>query len=971
MADLEAFLTGYLTSRTAKMQRDQDKAEKERSRLEALSMRNEVIGRNRTAAYDSAQNMANQLMSWGATPEMIQASVKSGVKNLPEFYNTVKDIHSTLGTEGTKKYFDQEGDYIQTDLGGATPVTAEGIPELLRATYGLPSGTVVGDYKAPEQSLLGKLFGKSNARERMIAELDAQQSAVGGYSVYDLTTLSALPDYLPGSQGESIVYKQPTIYTSQNFSDEIETLKRNFDDLPTVNDAYKAAKDDVATALDTVNVYKTDIQKIQNDTSLSDADRQTRIDAITSSAAYQNAVATYDRAQGELDKIGNNVMGYLVEKQASQYFNASKYYEDVNDYVKRMYGVNLFSPEQIQEQKDIEDFVANSQAGGLTGTTPSGTTPTETTRTVTTPQGAEIEITTVDGVEKVKAKDGTLLSDDESNAILDALYEEQPFDMPEAFVEGYNIPEKTIEERVAEKRESVGNVRQQIVEGYVAADEALGQTFAELDRSVASGMLTANEKMNTLFGAAAQMVGADDTADFFYKAAINSEDKAEDIEGLIPAINNLLDAWGVPDLTRDTPPAVALDSAMESLSTVMADATNVTLDALTKRSNWTPDSWPTDDGGRNITDDNVLFDMMQYDMQEQGGIQEPSYYTSDGFTEDQVKRVSQEIQNTTAAAARAPAHVEKLGEQAMDAWRKLTAEVKDFKMSDVDVDFVTADEDNPMLKLITTLVGEETPKEKVVEYANVFTRATDTPASKQLQQLIVDQLDIADNEAKKIVVESKKATPEAAVDSFVQRMDASQATPSQQEIADLKTMLELHQIILPSRPAYTPPEGDVAKAFRKSEANSYGARGLPQQGEILASNLDAQQDIDTPPELDADGLPELPRNMAVESMLTRRDRGPGLMRKPSDPEQGDMPSPEELDKSTALVDLRSVMSRVHGKKSKAVKELDKIVQQSNRGIPIQYTDVNRLLRMTKSLRKSETRDKLIEQLAILANEARK
>ena len=48
-----------------------------------------------------------------------------------------------------------------------------------------------------------------------------------------------------------------------------------------------------------------------------------------------------------------------------------------------------------------------------------------------------------------------------------------------------------------------------------------------------------------------------------------------------------------------------------------------------------------------------------------------------------------------AALDRAPEHIEKLGSQATDAWRKLTAAVKDFSLSDMSL--TTADEDNPML----------------------------------------------------------------------------------------------------------------------------------------------------------------------------------------------------------------------------------------------------------------------------------
>lgn len=970
MADLEAFLTGYMTSRAAKMQRDQDKAEKERSRLEALSMRNEVIGRNRTAAYDSAQNMANQLMSWGATPEMIQASVKSGVKNLPEFYNTVKGIHSTLGTEGTKKYFDQEGEYIQTDLGGATPVTAEGIPELLRATYGLPSGTVVGDYQAPEQSLLGKLFGKSNARERMIAELDAQQSAVGGYSVYDLTTLSALPDYLPGSQGESITFRQPTIYTSQNFSDEIETLKRNFDDLATVNDPYAQAKDKVGEAYKALIPYRSDIKKINEDTSLSEEDRQKKIEAITSGQAYQNAKATYDIAQGELDKIGNDVMGYLVEKQASQYFNASKYYEDVNEYVKRMYGVNLFSPEQIQEQKDIEDFVANSQAGGLTGTTPTGTTPTETTRTVTTPQGAEIEITTVDGVEKVKAKDGTLLPDDESNAILDALREEQPFDMPEAFVEGYNMPSTEMadvsspEDKAAEARKQAERSAEEIAATYQkgveitdAVNEATSSGIAVmadfLDRGIGYIPAMGNDMFASLTTGAAYLTeaaGFPETANGLYVAAYDMAKGAEGMrdKGFFENAYNAAQR-------EDYPESAFVAATTQYLGNLVTTSEQAPMGDVSEE------------------------EAAGYKAQQQAAVNKLTGIAKAAYKAIDKKMSADATPEQKEALQRAPEHIEKLGDQAMDAWRKLTAEVQDFKVSDLK----TPDEENPMVKLITGFIGEDNLKAyQEGRLAGEEKEAMEERIRDDARQFLQDEKSFPQPLPKIVIDAIVEEAPQVVSKATTDLGDMTGAPGFRSDERPL-TEIIADQRTLAVDPTYISYEewDSMSKAERKAiklDVSKTRIENMVREGRIplprgaeLPDRLVEMRMASMPTPAESGELPDLPRNMAVESMLTRRERGPGLMRRPSDPELGDMPVPEEANKASALVDLRSVMARVHGKKSKAVKELDKIVQQSNRGVPIQYTDVNRLLRMTKSLRKSATRDTLIEQLAILANEARK
>lgn len=70
--------------------------------------------------------------------------------------------------------------------------------------------------------------------------------------------------------------------------------------------------------------------------------------------------------------------------------------------------------------------------------------------------------------------------------------------------------------------------------------------------------------------------------------------------------------------------------------------------------------------------------------------------------------------------------------------------------------------------------------------------------------------------------------------------------------------------------------------------------------------------------------------------------------------------------SKALADLRTTFSRIHGKKSKTVKQFEKVLQQAQSGTPIQYTDVNLLLRATRSLPKTKTRDELAKKLYDIA-----
>ena len=892
-ADIQSFLTGFLGARAAKMQREQDKTDEYEERLRNQNLRNELIGRNRMAMEQAARSMGDQLISWGATPDQIQAALKSSKDGLTSLYKTVSNVHSTLGEEEAKRFLGT----VKADLGAIGGVGEDGLGDLYRQTFGLPTNTKVGDYKAPQESTLAKLFGATDRKARMLERLDEEMSGVGGYSVYDLSTIGTLPDYLPGSAGESISYLQPTIYSAANFAKEADFVDTRLKDLAN-NPDYKFAQEE----------YNAAAKKLASTKDAAGSD------------PYIAAQNRLEAARNKITAMQDMAIKQSVLTQASQYFNDEDYLKAIKGHIATAYGfVPSWFEEEEEAAKAVTEITNQSLDGALTGTPPASTAPEVTPqgltvkRTINTPEGNKVQIAEVDGKEVVLSAAGTALPEAESQMVLDAINEEQPFDMPEAFVEGYNIPAKTMEERVAEKRESVGNVREAIVDGVVSVDEALADTFAGLDQAFVSNIMTANEKGNTFMGAAAQMIGADDAADFFYEQAIKSEDAAKDTEGLIPAINKVLDGLGVPDYSKEDKPIVDLQSAVDTV-----------IDAIP--------AIPKEVGGKDLDE----------------------------------------------ARLEAPDHIKKLGDQATDAWRRLTAEVKDFSFSDISLR--TPDEDNPMLRLVESLITEEVTDEKPI---NVATRASDTPAYKQLQELLQERIALA-NKPAKVKKKKEEAIKKKAEKILIDLGDMSGAPGFRTEEVSLLNLILADE--LPERivePTYISYEewDSMSKAERKAiklDVSKTRIENMVREGRIplprgveLPDRLVEMRMASMPTPAESGELPNLPSNMAVESMLTRRERGPGLMRRPSAPELGDMPVPEEANKASALVDLRSVMARVHGKKSKAVKELDKIVQQSNRGIPIQYTDVNRLLRMTKSLRKSETRDKLIEQLAILANEARK
>jgi len=443
-----------------------------------------------------------------------------------------------------------------------------------------------------------------------------------------------------------------------------------------------------------------------------------------------------------------------------------------------------------------------------------------------------------------------------------------------------------------------------------AVDSNVSSFTQRLDKGAASAAMTTNAYGNTILGGVAQTVGANDLADFFYTQAVKSEDGAETTEGLIPAINSLLDEFGVPDYSETDDPQVALDKAVEFV-----------LSAI-----------PQDE---------------KYD----------------------------------AALDRAPEHIEKLGSQATDAWRKLTAAVKDFSLSDVSL--TTADEDNPTLKIIESLGVISETEEDVEEYANVFTRASDTPAYKRLQEIISDRTNVPKREAKKVVEQVQELEIDNAMAGYVQKMDLMGATPSREDIENLKTTLELEQLIdTETQELYRGPisgktlveklddlvnpvidfvRDKNAEAFRKAEArrgrgilerdsanfeDSPGLSFLAAENEPSAMTRSRAPLGDTRTEPDAT-VPSI-------SAVNRGDIPSGLMSPNKDTRKvnvGDLAT-------FADPELMSNIKRLHGSGSKLFKDFDNKISSGT----MKPADISRLIKATRKLPNTKSKDKLLESL---------
>jgi len=533
-------------------------------------------------------------------------------------------------------------------------------------------------------------------------------------------------------------------------------------------------------------------------------------------------------------------------------------------------------------------------------------------------------------------------------------------------------PELSVEERVQAKRDAAQGV-------IDAVDSNVSSFTQRLDQGFASGAMTTNAYGNTILGGVAQTVGANDLADFFYTQAVKSEDGAETTEGLIPAINNLLDEFGVPDYSETDDPQVALDKAVEFVLSAIPQNREIP-----KRSNWTPTSQPVGEDGRLLRTDDILFDTLVYDRQNE--TYPDSSYIDDGYTQEQLDRVKKEVDaafkgsDLDAALDRAPEHIEKLGSQATDAWRKLTAAVKDFSLSDVSL--TTDDEDNPMLKIVQAIAPvteaetdepEETMEDRIRDDARQFLQ--DRKSFPQpLPRIVIDTL--TDD-----IVEEAKVNKEVA--RVVQQLDQKGGVPSRETIEDLKKTLELNQVIdTETQELYRGPisgktlveklddlvnpvidfvRDKNAEAFRKAEArrgrgilerDSANVEDSPGLSFLAAENEPSAMTRSRAPLGDTRTEPDA--TVPSISAVNRGDRPSGLMSPNKDTRKvnvGDLAT-------FADPELMSNIKRLHGSGSKLFKDFDNKISSGT----MKPADISRLIKATRKLPNTKSKDKLLESL---------
>ena len=110
--------------------------------------------------------------------------------------------------------------------------------------------------------------------------------------------------------------------------------------------------------------------------------------------------------------------------------------------------------------------------------------------------------------------------------------------------------------------------------------------------------------------------------------------------------------------------------------------------------------------------------------------------------------------------------------------------------------------------------------------------------------------------------------------------------------------------------------------------------------------------------------------MSLQEEQTMNLQEQGIMNKPGQDTTApfvDTESPAEPVKSTTLADLEDMIKRLHGSDSKVAKDYAKLLDRRKPN----YTQIYKFIKLTKKLPNSATKSKLLAELDILANKARR
>lgn len=328
------------------------------------------------------------------------------------------------------------------------------------------------------------------------------------------------------------------------------------------------------------------------------------------------------------------------------------------------------------------------------------------------------------------------------------------------------------------------------------------------------------------------------------------------------------------------------------------------------------------------------------------------------------------------ALDRLPSHLETLGSQAEEAWSEFKVAVDNYSYEMPEVPLGQRQLTQPINALQFMIAGAvkdafgdaAQTEEDVKAFTEIAERGFDTEAN----QGLISYIRAAQRRAFKPMPEDKaeKAIKTANAIGKVDLGDLSGAPGFRSEDRPLT------DIIMDQRTIEREPEllsyevwKDMSKAERKSVGldlplvsiqNRVRSGSIPlPRGKSLPTPLRMKQERYLAASTESGTTPRVPADEAIMTRPTKQDLTSPTTESSISVERSTGPS-------KSLADLRTTFNRIHGKKSKASKQLEKVLQEAQSGTPIQYTDVNQLLRITRSLPKTKTRDELAEKLYDLA-----
>lgn len=322
-----------------------------------------------------------------------------------------------------------------------------------------------------------------------------------------------------------------------------------------------------------------------------------------------------------------------------------------------------------------------------------------------------------------------------------------------------------------------------------------------------------------------------------------------------------------------------------------------------------------------------------------------------------------------SAAMRAPEHIEKLGEQAMDAWRKLTSVVSDYQSvaQGTRKDTKTPYSIEEIKAYAENRLGareKQAMEDRIRDDARQFLQ-DEKSFPQPLPRIVIDTLEDDIVEEAKVDVEIMRV---------VQQLDKKGEMPSRKDIEDLVTTLELNQEIDTSRDELyrgpisgktLPEKLDDIWNFYTGQESEYNPRAVGTVGFRDLGLRDTTDDV-RPPRGKGPEFPPLPagmdnpeserafftrpRNMTVEGMTTRgKNYEPDTMNLPSSA-GGDKPDLGEAQ-------FGDMIKRVHGN-SKAAKDFNSKISSGK----VTAADVTRLIKETGRLPETETSNRLLNAL---------